>query len=364
MSKKIVSIVGARPNFMKIAPILRALSAVKECTSILVHTGQHYDHALSTQFFQELGIPAPDVNLEVGSGGHGTQTGEIMKRLEPELIALEPDWVVVVGDVNSTLAAALVAAKLHIPVAHVEAGLRSFDRRMPEEINRVVADVLSSLLFVTEPAGVTQLRNEGIPQDRIHLVGDVMIDTALAMRPQAEATRDARWAGRLPPRYGLVTLHRPSNVDDPLQLEAILDALEQASQRLPLIFAVHPRTESRLKTFGLWQRLSEMPGIILQPPLGYLEFLGLLTRATAVITDSGGIQSEAAWLKVPCLTLRDSTERPITLELGVNRLLGTDPRALLPALESLLRGDWPTPGTSPLLDGHAAERIVSLLLSA
>lgn len=362
MSKKIVTIVGARPNFMKIAPILRQLKKDEKCTSILVHTGQHYDHALSEQFFHELEIPAPDLNLEVGSGGHGVQTGEIMKRLEPALQTLAPDWLLVVGDVNSTLAAALVASKLQIPVAHVEAGLRSFDRRMPEEINRVVTDVLSSLLFVTEPVGVSNLLKEGIPAERIRLVGDVMIDTAHAMRARAEAMRVLRWKGLLPDRYGLLTLHRPSNVDDPAQLEAILEVLEAVCTRLPLIFAVHPRTEARLKAAGLWERLNGVAGLILRPPLGYLEFLGLLTQATAVLTDSGGIQSEAAWLKVPCLTLRDTTERPLTLELGVNRLLGTDPRAFLPALAEVLEGRAPQPSSHPLMDGKAAERIVKILL--
>lgn len=346
---------------MKIAPILRQLQARPEIRSFLVHTGQHYDDQLSRQFFIDLALPEPDVNLEVGSGGHGAQTGEMMKRLEAVFEAEKPALVLVVGDVNSTIAAALVASKLHIPLAHIEAGLRSFDRRMPEEINRVVTDVLSDLLFVTEPVGMTHLAQEGIPASRVHLVGDVMIDSVMAALPHAReaVSRELSW---LPPGpFGLVTLHRPSNVDEPKQLQGILEALRAVSPRLPLLFPVHPRTRARIAQFGLQPLLDQIPQLTLLPPLGYLVFLGLLDRARLVLTDSGGVQSEATFLRLPCLTLRDTTERPETVEVGANHLLGVDPRAIEPAVDAVLNGTYPAPHVPALMDGRAAERIVTVL---
>jgi len=361
VSKTIISVVGARPNFMKIAPILRQLQALPDIRSFLVHTGQHYDDQLSRQFFVDLALPEPDVNLEVGSGGHGVQTGEMMKRLEAVFEAEKPALVLVVGDVNSTVAAALVASKLHIPLAHIEAGLRSFDRRMPEEINRVVTDVLSDLLFVTEPVGMTHLAQEGISGSRVHLVGDVMIDSVMAALPGAReaVSRELSWLPKGP--FGLVTLHRPSNVDEPEQLQGILEALKAVSPRLPLLFPVHPRTRARIAQFGLQPLLDQIPQLTLLPPLGYLVFLGLLDKARLVLTDSGGVQSEATFLGLPCLTLRDTTERPETVEVGANHLLGVDPRAIEPAVAAVLNGTYPPPRVPALMDGRAAERIAHVI---
>lgn len=362
MSKTILSVVGARPNFMKIAPILHVLERYPEVRSYLVHTGQHYDDRLSHQFFVDLDIPPADINLEVGSMDHGAQTGEMMKRLEPVMQREKPDLLLVVGDVNSTIAGALVASKLHIPIAHIESGLRSFDRRMPEEINRVVTDVLSDLLFVTEPAGVQNLEREGISHDRIFLVGDVMVDSVARTLPRALAASASLRSSVSTPAYAIITLHRPANVDAPERLEAIVAALEQTPKDLTLFFPVHPRTEARLRATGLQGRLEALPHLRLMPPLGYLEFLGLLARARFALTDSGGIQSEAAYLRVPCLTLRDTTERPETVELGANRLLGTDPTAIGPAVAEALQQPAQGPVPSSLMDGRAAERIVEVLL--
>lgn len=367
MLKTIICVVGARPNFMKIAPILQALKHHPELRTRLIHTGQHYDDRLSRQFFEDLQLPSPDLNLEVGSGQHGAQTGEMMKRLEPVFQQEKPALVLVVGDVNSTLAATLVASKLEIPVAHVEAGLRSFDRSMPEEINRVVTDVLSTLLFVTEPAGFEHLQREGISAARLHLVGDVMIDAVRQCLPRARLAMQERWPTLLPQSYALVTLHRPVNVDHPAQLEALLAAFEQLTEEqlaLPmpkLLFPVHPRTQARLEQFGLLERLAQLPGLLLLPPLGYLEFLGLLEGARFVLTDSGGIQSEACFLRVPCLTLRDTTERPETVEVGANVLLGDDPSVIPAAVAQVLRLAPQGPPPPPRMDGQAAPRIVEVL---
>lgn len=365
MSKTIISVVGARPNFMKIAPILRELQALPDIRSFLVHTGQHYDDQLSRQFFTDLALPEPDINLEVGSGSHGVQTGEMMRRLDAVFEQEQPALTLVVGDVNSTVAAALVASKRHVPIAHIEAGLRSFDRRMPEEINRVVTDVLSDLLFVTEPIGVAHLTREGVPADKIHLVGDVMIDCVMSALPRARAglndSLNALGITLPPSGFGLVTLHRPSNVDEPEQLRAILEALAQVTPRLPLLFPVHPRTRARFAQFGLQPLLDCIPGLTLLPPLGYLSFLGLLEKARLVLTDSGGVQSEATFLRCPCLTLRDTTERPETVEVGANHLLGASPGSIVPAIDAVLSGAWPPPGVPALMDGHAAGRIVAII---
>ena len=356
---QISAIVGARPNFVKMAPILQEARRRPAFHCRLIHTGQHYSPEMSAAFFDELDLPAPDVNLEIGSGSHTAQTAGVMLRLETELTERRPDLVLVVGDVNSTMAAALVASKLAIPVAHVEAGLRSFDRGMPEETNRLVTDVLSDYLFATEPSGVRNLLAEGIPQEKIFLTGNVMIDTLLQFRHKAARTGVLERLGLAPKAYAVVTLHRPSNVDAGGHLSSLVEMLSALGRHLPVVFPVHPRTRERMKSAGLTDR-----GLILTEPLGYLEFLRLTSEARLVLTDSGGIQEETTILQVPCLTMRENTERPITIEQGTNRLVGTDPPKILrAALESL---DAP-PRTLPppdLWDGHASSRILDVLEAA
>jgi UDP-N-acetylglucosamine 2-epimerase (non-hydrolysing) len=366
---RLLFVVGARPNFVKAAPLLPALAG--RAVVHLVHTGQHYDEAMSRLFFDQLGLPRPDVNLEVGSGAHGAQTGLILERLEPVMMEWRPDAVVVVGDVNSTLAGALIAAKLNTPVAHVEAGLRSFDRTMPEEINRVLTDQLSQWLFVTEPSGIANLRREGIAAERVHLTGNVMIDSLRRFQPAAEKTGALRelgleHSGRARP-FVLVTLHRPSNVDKAESFRPLLDALAEIAREVPVLFPAHPRTEERLERFGLRRYFSPQwdergAGLRITAPFGYLEFLHLESRAAAVVTDSGGIQEETTALGVPCFTLRDSTERPITIEQGTNTLLGNDMAALLRGVRDALAGRAKRGRVPELWDGHAAERIAALLL--
>jgi UDP-N-acetylglucosamine 2-epimerase (non-hydrolysing) len=371
---RILVVAGARPNFVKIAPLMEQLAARRASgvETLLVHTGQHYDEAMSRLFFDQLGIPRPDVNLEVGSGAHGQQTGEVLARIEPVLLEWKPDVVVVVGDVNSTLAAALAAAKLHIPVAHVEAGLRSFDRSMPEETNRVLTDALADFLFVSEPSGVENLRREGVAESKIHLVGNVMIDSLRKFRELARgscALRDLRLLagdGKAR-RYALLTLHRPANVDDATTLRPLLECLAEIAREVPILFPAHPRTQERIERFGLgglvrtvWQ--SDDAGMLLCPPVGYLEFLHLESEAVLVLTDSGGIQEETTVLGVPCLTLRESTERPITVTEGTNTLVGNHPTRIRAAARAILAGNGKQGRTPALWDGRAAERIVSLLV--
>ncbi len=360
---RIVNIVGARPNLMKIAPLMEAMRRRPGIGPVLVHTGQHYDARMSELFFHDLGIPAPDHYLGVGSGTHAQQTAQVMTELEPLFTELRPDVVLVVGDVNSTLAAALVAAKLGIPLAHVEAGLRSFDRTMPEEINRVVTDALSDFLFTTERGAADNLRREGIAESKIFFVGNVMIDTLLRHRDRAESLgMPERYAVR-PREYAVVTLHRPSNVDAPEALAGLVDVLAGLQERLPIVFPVHPRTRNRLTATGLWSRLDALPNVRLTEPLGYLEFLGLVAAARLVLTDSGGIQEETTILGVPCLTLRENTERPVTIADGTNRLVGTAPERIQEAAARVL-SEPPTNGRRPeLWDGRAAERIVEVLAS-
>jgi UDP-N-acetylglucosamine 2-epimerase (non-hydrolysing) len=353
----ILHVVGARPNFMKVAPVYRTLAA-RKLKQTVVHTGQHFDDNMSTIFFDELGIPRPEINLQVGSGSHAEQTALIMQRLEPVVMERKPDWVLVYGDVNSTAAAALVCAKLLVRVAHVEAGLRSFDRTMPEEINRVVTDQLSDLLFTPSADGDENLRREGIPAERIRLVGNVMIDTLVRQLPRALERRASLLARFNRRTYGLVTLHRPSNVDDPAALLPLLDQLAAISLKLPLIFPIHPRTRQRLGTGFVRYDAS----LIFTEPLGYLDFLALQSAAKVVITDSGGIQEETTHLGVPCLTFRDNTERPITTTVGTNLLVGTDPKRLRPEVEKILRGEVKQGAQPPLWDGHAAERIADALV--
>jgi UDP-N-acetylglucosamine 2-epimerase (non-hydrolysing) len=354
---KLLVVAGARPNFMKIAPLLWEVNRRSGVEAYLVHTGQHYDERMSKLFFEELEIPRPDVDLGVGSGSHACQTAEVMKRFEPVILEQRPDAVVVVGDVNSTIACALTAVKLGVPVAHVEAGLRSFDRTMPEEINRILTDAISQWLFVTEPSGVENLRREGVADERIFLVGNVMIDTLLACRELSRRSRvldDLRVAGR---PFGVLTLHRPANVDDLEVFAGILEAIGHVQRELPIVFPVHPRTRKVLEGHNL----AAMPGLIVTEPLGYLDFMKLLAEARLVLTDSGGIQEETTVLGVPCLTLRNNTERPITIEQGTNHLVGLAPERIVAEARRVLSGQ-PSPGRVPdLWDGRAAARIVDIL---
>jgi UDP-N-acetylglucosamine 2-epimerase (non-hydrolysing) len=361
MPRKIMCVVGARPNFMKMAPLMAAFrGGTDPFETTLVHTGQHYDAGMSDIFFRQLGMPAPDVQLGIGPGTQGAQTGRMMAALETVVNERRPELVVVVGDVNSTLAAALVAAKAGVPVAHVEAGLRSFDRRMPEEINRIVTDALATYLFATEEDGVANLRREGIEDDRIFLVGNVMIDTLRALLPQIRERRMAAEMGLAPGGYGVVTLHRPSNVDDEGMLEKWVSVLEGIGSDLPLVFPAHPRTAARLASAGLDRRLAGS-GVKVVEPLPYVEFISLVADSRLVLTDSGGIQEETTVLGVPCLTLRDSTERPVTARLGTNQLVGVEPEAAIAAAEGVLSGPPASHSVPPLWDGRAAERIAQIL---
>ena len=353
---KVLHVVGARPNFMKVAPVLNALRAHRHVVQILVHTGQHYDVNMSDVFFEQLGIPAPDVNLAVGSGSHARQTAEIMMRLEPVVLDGKPDIVLVYGDVNSTVAAALVCAKLGVRVGHVEAGLRSFDRTMPEEINRLVTDRLADVLFTPSEDGDINLQREGIPAEKVFRVGNVMIDSLVKLLPVAQ--RQIR--NELPERYALVTLHRPANVDDSAALKSILQSLLDVSRDLVVVFPTHPRTRQRIAEFGLELKL-KTDQLRLLDPLPYVDFLGLQSRARVVITDSGGIQEETTYLGVPCLTLRENTERPITVSLGTNVLVGRDPEKLRAELAVVLAGKQKKGTIPPLWDGHAGERIAHVL---
>lgn len=359
---KIINIVGARPNLPKIAPLIREMQRHPEIDPILVHTGQHYDEALSDIFFRQMGIPAPHVNLEVGSGSHAAQTAEVLKRVEPVLLERRPDLVLVVGDVNSTIAVSLAAVKLGIPVAHVEAGLRSFDRSMPEEINRILTDALAEYLFVTEEDAIEHLLKEGRPRESIYLVGNVMIDSLRHFLPIAQKSsigddlalkKGTDWR-----RFGVLTLHRPSNVDSTEKLAELLRAIDSIAAEVPVIFPVHPRTQQRLLQAGI----KTHPQLKLIPPIGYLDFLCLLSKAALVLTDSGGIQEETTALGVPCLTLRENTERPITISEGTNLLIGTDPAKIIAAAQSIIAGKGKPGRIPPYWDGHAAERIVQVLL--
>lgn len=356
-------IVGARPNFMKAAPVLEQFRIRQPgWHSRLIHTGQHYDEKLSDLFFRQLGMPAPDVNLNIGSGSHAVQTARIMMALETVFTEQRPDLVMVFGDINSTAAAALVAAKLGIPLAHVEAGLRSFDRSMPEEINRLVTDAISDLLFVTEPSAAENLQREGVPAEKIFFVGNTMIDTLLKHRAHALALQMAARFGVTPNRYAVVTLHRPSNVDDAQSLARIIASLLELAAQIPVIFPVHPRTQQRLTNVYNLRSLAAA-NLHCVEPLGYLEFIGLVADAAVVLTDSGGVQEETTILGVPCITLRENTERPITLTVGTNRLVGRDPqRMIAEALSIIASTGKPAPGMIPeKWDGKAAERVVSIL---
>jgi len=385
-----MSIAGARPNFMKLAAIARAvekhnvrLSANphkppamghEPINHIIVHTGQHYDAKMSHSFFDDLGIPKPDINLEVGSGSHAVQTAEIMKRFEPVLLEQRPDVLRVVGDVNSTIACTLVASKIEYPVSaqkpeadrkrplivHVEAGLRSFDRDMPEEINRILTDAICDLLFITEESGMDHLQREGVSQEKIHFVGNVMIDTLMQHLEKADRST-IRQQLALPSPYVLVTLHRPSNVDRLETLQSLVDCLQSIAEKRHVVFPVHPRTLNSLKRYDLWQRLEKNSAITLSEPLGYLDFLNLIKNASLVVTDSGGIQEETTVLKVPCITLRENTERPITVTVGTNYLIGAEPAKVMETFTKILNGQGKHSKIPPFWDGMAGERIVEIL---
>lgn len=352
----ILHVVGARPNFMKVAPVIAAFAERDGVQQTLVHTGQHYDPNLSDIFFEQLEIPRPDVSLEVGSGSHAVQTAEVMVKFEQTILERKPDWVLVYGDVNSTVAAALVCAKLGVNIAHVEAGLRSYDRAMPEELNRLVTDQLSNLLLTSSPEAEPNLNKEGIPSDRIHFVGNVMIDTVFRLMHKAEMPEIPGLDGD---EYALVTLHRPSNVDDPETLKRILTALDDISSRLKLVFPIHPRTRSRIDALG--HQLA--PGVLLQEPLGYLECVALQKGSKLVITDSGGLQEESTSLGIPCLTVRENTERPITCTEGTNTLIGTDMDLLRSEFDKVMAGTGKAGKSVPKWDGKASERIADVILS-
>ena len=358
---RILVVAGARPNFVKVAPVIKALKQTGRAEVALVHTGQHYDYSMSAAFFEELFIPAPDIFLGVGSGNHGEQTARILSAFEEVLLKDPPAAVVVVGDVNSTLACALAAAKCGVPVAHVEAGLRSFDRTMPEEVNRVLTDALADYLFTHSPDADENLRREGAPEERIFRVGNVMIDT---LREYVAAARARDVAGRLGLQaggYAVCTLHRPSNVDDPGTLRTVVEILTELQSECPVVFPMHPRTRTRLETFGLADVLLEQKNLQAIDPLGYLDFIGLMATAALVLTDSGGVQEETTALGIPCLTMRECTERPVTVTLGTNAVVGTDPKRILAAARRVLKRDWPRGILPEGWDGHAAERIAAVL---
>ncbi len=360
---KIISVVGARPNFMKIAPLCRAFAAYGDRVQhLLVHTGQHYDAAMSQVFFDELELPAPDRYLGVGSGTHAEQTARVMVEFEKVLVEEKPDLVIVVGDVNSTIACAIDAAKLLIPVAHVEAGLRSFDREMPEEINRVVTDVIATYLFVTEQSGLENLEHEGVHPDRIFFVGNTMIDTLMHLLPKARTSPILATLGLTPRQYCAVTLHRPSNVDTREGLEAIVAMFETLAKEIAIVFPMHPRTRKMLATFGLDARVAAIANLRIIDPLGYLDFVCVMDSARFVLTDSGGIQEETTTLGVPCITMRDNTERPVTVDVGTNILAGTNTAGVLNACMTVLSGELKPAAVPPLWDGCAAERIAAVVV--
>ena len=357
----ILHVVGARPNFMKAAPVMEALKMRTNVHQMLVHTGQHYDYNMSEVFFKQLSIPAPDVNLNVGPSSHAKQTAEIMVRFESVVHESGPDWVLVYGDVTSTIAAALVSTKEQIPVAHIEAGLRSYDRTMPEEINRVLTDQISTLLFTPSPDGNENLLKEGIAREKIHFVGNVMIDTLVKLLPSADRSQIIEQLGLHRNHYALLTLHRPSNVDSTEVLTRLLEAVETISHELPVVFPIHPRTRHRMAESQL---LHQTENLLLIEPVGYIDFLALQRNAAVVITDSGGIQEETTYLNIPCLTIRSNTERPITVHIGTNTLVGSDVGRLNTEVRRILEGETKIGRIPSLWDGHASERIADILVAS
>ncbi|RKG60604.1 UDP-N-acetylglucosamine 2-epimerase (non-hydrolyzing) [Corallococcus sp. AB011P] len=358
--KKVIHIVGARPNFMKVAPIHRAISARTSLRQLVIHTGQHYDAKMSDVFFADLGLPPPEIHLGIGSGSHAEQTAKMMVEMEKVFLQEKPDLVSVVGDVNSTIAAALVTSKLAIPLSHVEAGLRSFERHQPEEINRVVTDRLSDLLLTPSRDADANLLKEGIDPKHIHLVGNVMIDSLLSSKEKADQLPTLKNLGLTPKGYVVATLHRPSNVDNPKLLAGLLGVLMDVAKELPVVFPVHPRTRKMISEQGLASKLEQTPGLKLVDPMGYLEFLSITSQAKLVMTDSGGLQEETTALNVPCLTMREQTERPITVEVGSNEVVGTDPARIREAANRVLSGDFKKGRVPELWDGRTGERIADL----
>ena len=363
---KIITVAGARPNFIKIAPLVSEFEKHADLDSILLHTGQHYDDAMSHSFFEDLGIPTPDHNLEVGSASHAVQTARVMERFEKVMLDEKPDLVIVVGDVNSTVACSLTSVKLGTPVAHVEAGLRSFDRGMPEEINRLMTDAISEYLFTTEESANENLRKEGVPEERIHFVGNVMIDTLLKQREKALQSDVLTRLGLTEDSFGLLTLHRPSNVDDRETLDRILSAIGHVAQELPILFPCHPRTLGKLKEFDLERHITSddsavQSGIRIVKPLGYLEFLNLMSTARLVLSDSGGIQEETTILGTACITLRENTERPVTVSQGTNFIAGTNPETIAQKAREAIAGKGVTGRTPEMWDGKASERITAVI---
>ncbi len=360
--KPIIDLVaGARPNFMKLAPVLRAVQERDELEPRIVHTGQHYDHSMNAVFFEELGIPRPHVHLDVGSGSHGAQTARILERYESHVMKNPPAASVVFGDVNSTVACALAAVKLGVPIVHVEAGLRSFDRTMPEEINRLLTDAMADLLLVSEPSGLVNLHREGVEEQKIKFVGNVMIDTLvheLSFAEQSSVLERLNLAGR---EYALMTMHRPSNVDDPRILRGLLEVTMELARRIPVVFPAHPRTRKAMEQSGLWDRLFGKSDLLFVEPVSYRDNLCLIKNARLVLTDSGGMQEETSFLKVPCLTLRENTERPVTVRKGTSRLVGNEPERIRIAFEDVFAGKWSAGQDIELWDGHASDRVAEEL---
>lgn len=359
--RKIINVVGARPNYMKIAPIQRIMDERKTFETVLLHTGQHYDERMSKLFFDDLQMPKPDIYLNVGSASHAVQTAKIMTEFEKVVIAEKPDLAIVVGDVNSTAACSLVATKLGVKVAHVEAGLRSFDRTMPEEINRIVTDVISDFLFVTEQSGLTNLKNEGIDDSKVHFVGHVMIDSLIYFMEKAKHSGIKKELNLDSDQYALVTLHRPSNVDNKENFLKLLNAFQVIEKDLKIIFPIHPRALKMIDQFGLRDMISEMKNVILLEPLGYLDFMNLMHSAKLVLTDSGGIQEETTYLRIPCITMRENTERPVTVDQGTNVLVGSDTQRIIKETKKVLEGHNKIGQIPDLWDGNAARRIVDIL---
>lgn len=358
---KIINVVGARPNFMKIAPIQRVMDATEGMEPFLVHTGQHYDERMSKFFFDDLQLPQPDVYLNIGSASHAVQTARIMIEFEQVLLKEKPDAVLVVGDVNSTAACSIVASKMGIKIIHVEAGLRSNDRRMPEEINRILTDSISDLLFITEQSGLDNLKREGIPDEKVHLVGNVMIDSLIFFKEKAAQSTMLDDLGLEKQSYALITLHRPSNVDDPDVFRRLISTFQKIEKELKLIFPIHPRSRKRISEFGLDEMIASMPNLKLLDPLGYLDFMNLMHNARVLLTDSGGIQEETTYLGIPCITMRENTERPVTMEVGTNVLVGSDTDMIYEEFKKVINGRAKKGSIPPMWDGHAAERIVDII---